>query len=108
MKEVVIVDGIRTPMGRSKGGVFRNVRAETLSAHLMTTLLERNPNVDPSEIEDIIWGCVQQTKEQGFNVARNAQLLTDIPEFGKNDFPRKKTYCEIFQYQCRPSRKARI
>ena len=79
MKEVVIVDGIRTPMGRSKGGVFRNVRAETLSAHLMTTLLERNPNVDPSEIEDIIWGCVQQTKEQGFNVARNAQLLTDIP-----------------------------
>ena len=62
MKEVVIVDGIRTPMGRSKGGVFRNVRAETLSAHLMTTLLERNPNVDPSEIEDIIWGCVQQNK----------------------------------------------
>lgn len=79
MKEVVIVDGIRTPMGRSKGGVFRNVRAETLSAHLMTTLLERNPNVDPNEIEDIIWGCVQQTKEQGFNIARNAQLLTDIP-----------------------------
>ena len=66
-------------MGRSKGGVFRNVRAETLSAHLMNALLVRNPGVDPSEIEDIIWGCVQQTKEQGFNVARNAQLLTDIP-----------------------------
>jgi acetyl-CoA acyltransferase len=66
-------------MGRSKGGIFRNVRAETLSAHLMTKLVERNPNVDPADIEDIIWGCVQQTKEQGFNVARNAQLLTDIP-----------------------------
>ena len=79
MKEVVIIDCIRTPMGRSKGGVFRNVRAETLSAHLMTKLLERNPGVNPAEIEDIIWGCVQQTKEQGFNVARNAQLLTDIP-----------------------------
>ncbi|TDF36484.1 acetyl-CoA C-acyltransferase FadA [Alteromonadaceae bacterium M269] len=79
MKEVVIVDCIRTPMGRSKGGVFRNVRAETLSAHLMTSLLERNPNLDPAEIDDIIWGCVQQTKEQGFNVARNAQLLTQIP-----------------------------
>ncbi|QCZ94666.1 acetyl-CoA C-acyltransferase FadA [Salinimonas iocasae] len=79
MKEVVVIDCIRTPMGRSKGGVFRNVRAETLSAHLMTTLLERNPNLDPTEIEDIIWGCVQQTKEQGFNIARNAQLLTDIP-----------------------------
>jgi acetyl-CoA acyltransferase len=79
MKEVVVIDCIRTPMGRSKGGIFRNVRAETLSAHLMTKLLERNPNVDPADIEDIIWGCVQQTKEQGFNVARNAQLLTDIP-----------------------------
>ncbi len=79
MKEVVVIDCIRTPMGRSKGGVFRNVRAETLSAHLMSKLIERNPNVDPAEIEDIIWGCVQQTKEQGFNVARNAQLLTKIP-----------------------------
>lgn len=79
MKDVVVIDCIRTPMGRSKGGVFRNVRAETLSAHLMSKLLERNPGVDPAEIEDIIWGCVQQTKEQGFNVARNAQLLTEIP-----------------------------
>lgn len=79
MKDVVIVDAIRTPMGRSRGGVFRNVRAESLSAHLMTSLLKRNPSVDPKEVEDIIWGCVQQTKEQGFNIARNAQLLTDIP-----------------------------
>lgn len=79
MKDVVVIDCIRSPMGRSKGGVFRNVRAETLSAHLMSQLLARNPNVDPTEIEDIIWGCVQQTKEQGFNIARNAQLLTDIP-----------------------------
>ncbi|MBT1065921.1 acetyl-CoA C-acyltransferase FadA [Bowmanella sp. Y26] len=79
MKDVVIVDCIRTPMGRSKGGVFRNVRAETLSAQLMTQLLERNSALDPSEIDDIIWGCVQQTKEQGFNIARNAQLLTNIP-----------------------------
>ena len=79
MKEVVVIDCVRTPMGRSKNGVFRNVRAEDLSASLMTALLERNPGVDPAEIEYIIWGCVQQTKEQGFNVARNAQLLTRIP-----------------------------
>jgi len=79
MKEVVIIDCIRSPMGRSKGGVFRNVRAETLSAHLLTELLHRNPELDPSEIEDIIWGCVQQTKEQWFNIYRNIQLLTDIP-----------------------------
>ncbi|GAA5132611.1 acetyl-CoA C-acyltransferase FadA [Thalassotalea piscium] len=80
MKEVVIVDCIRTPMGRSKAGVFRNVRAEGLSAHLMQALLTRNPNLDPALIEDIIWGNVKQTKEQGFNIARNAQLLTSIPK----------------------------
>ena len=80
MKEVVIVDCIRTPMGRSKAGVFRHVRAEALSAHLMQQLLVRNPNLDPVMIEDIIWGNVKQTKEQGFNIARNAQLLTDIPK----------------------------
>ncbi len=80
MKEVVIIDCIRTPMGRSKAGVFRNVRAEALSAHLMQAILDRNPNLDPSQVEDIIWGNVKQTKEQGFNIARNAQLLTDIPK----------------------------
>ncbi len=79
MTDVVIVDAIRTPMGRSKGGMYRNVRAEQLSAHLMQSLIERNPQVNPADIEDIIWGCVQQTLEQGFNVARNAQLMTDIP-----------------------------
>jgi acetyl-CoA acyltransferase len=79
MKEVVIVDAVRTPMGRSKGGAFRNIRAEELSAHLMTALLDRNPQVDPAEIEDIIWACVQQTLEQAFNVGRMAQLLTRIP-----------------------------
>lgn len=54
MKEVVIIDGIRTPMGRSKGGVFRNVRAETMSAHLMTTLLARNPKVDPRDRKSVV------------------------------------------------------
>lgn len=79
MTEVVIVDAIRTPMGKSRGGMYRNVRAEELSAHLMQSLLERNSALDPKDIEDIIWGCVQQTLEQGFNIARNAQLMTDIP-----------------------------
>lgn len=79
MKDVVIVDCIRTPMGRSKGGAFRNVRAEDLSAELMKGLLERNPGVDANEIEDIYWGCVQQTLEQGFNIARNASLVAGLP-----------------------------
>ena len=80
MKSVVIVDAIRTPMGRSKGGMFRHTRAEALSARLMDAILDRNPAVDPAEIEDVIWGCVQQTLEQGFNVGRNAALLSRIPK----------------------------
>ncbi|RXJ72197.1 acetyl-CoA C-acyltransferase FadA [Veronia nyctiphanis] len=79
MNNVVIVDCIRTPMGRSKAGAFRNIRAEDLSAHLMKSLLERNPQVDPASINDIYWGCVQQTLEQGFNIGRNASLLAGIP-----------------------------
>ncbi len=80
MKEIVIVDCIRTPMGRAKEGTFRNIRAEDLSAHLMKALLARNPQVPAHEIEDIYWGCVQQTREQGFNVARNASLLAGLPK----------------------------
>ncbi|EOL9022824.1 acetyl-CoA C-acyltransferase FadA [Cronobacter dublinensis] len=79
MEKVVIVDAIRTPMGRSKGGAFRQVRAEDLSAHLMRSLLSRNPALDANDIDDIYWGCVQQTLEQGFNIARNAALLAEIP-----------------------------
>ncbi len=79
MNNVVVVDCLRTPMGRSKGGAFRHTRAEDLSAQLMKGLLERNPQVDPSQIEDIYWGCVQQTLEQGFNIARNAALLAGLP-----------------------------
>lgn len=80
MNNVVIVDCIRTPMGRSKAGAFRHVRAEDLSAHLMKGILKRNPKVDPTQIEDVYWGCVQQTLEQGFNIARNASLLAGIPK----------------------------
>lgn len=79
LKEVVIVDAVRTPMGRSKGGMFRNVRAEALSAATVNGLFQRNPKVDPKEVEDVIWGCVQQTLEQGFNIARFVSLMTKIP-----------------------------
>ena len=79
-KDVVVIDAVRSPMGRSKGGVFRHVRAETLSANLINALFERNPGVNPKWVEDIIWGCVNQTKEQGFNLARQIGLLTVVPK----------------------------
>ena len=78
MKEVVIVDAIRTPMGRSKNGVFRHTRADDLSAHLMKSMLARNPAVRAEQVEDVIWGCVQQTEEQGVNIARNSALLAGL------------------------------
>lgn len=78
-RDAVIIDCIRTPMGRSKGGAFRHVRADDLSAHLMNAILERNPALPPEQVEDVIWGCVNQTLEQGFNIARNAMLLTGLP-----------------------------
>jgi len=77
--DAVIVDAVRTPMGRSKDGAFRHVRAEQLSAEVMQAILSRNPNLQPAQIDDVIWGCVNQTLEQGFNIARNAAILADIP-----------------------------
>ena len=80
MTDVVIVDAVRTPMGRSKGGMYRNVRAEELSAHLVKAIMARNAALKPSDVEDVIWGCVQQTKEQGFNIARNIGLMAGLPQ----------------------------
>ncbi|MGB0956406.1 MAG: acetyl-CoA C-acyltransferase FadA [Panacagrimonas sp.] len=79
MTDAVIVDAVRTPMGRSKGGVFRNVRAEVLSAELIKATMQRNAALKAAEVDDVIWGCVQQTLEQGFNIARNALLLGGLP-----------------------------
>ncbi|HLR16806.1 MAG TPA: acetyl-CoA C-acyltransferase FadA [Alcanivoracaceae bacterium] len=78
-RDVVIVDAVRTPMGRSRNGMFRNVRAEKLSALLVEALMQRNPEWDPAETEDVIWGCVNQTLEQGMNIARNIALLANMP-----------------------------
>lgn len=78
-RDVVIVDAVRTPMGRSRNGMFRNVRAEKLSALLVEALMQRNPQWDPAETEDVIWGCVNQTLEQGMNIARNIALLANMP-----------------------------
>ena len=78
-KDVVIVDAVRTPMGKTKNGQFRNVRAEKLSANLVIALRERNPNWNTAETEDVIWGCVNQTLEQGMNMARAVSILGGLP-----------------------------
>lgn len=78
-RDVVVVDYARTPMGRSKGGAFRHTRADELSAKLIAGLLDRNPNFPAAEIDDVIWGCVMQTREQAFNISRMALLRTRLP-----------------------------
>jgi len=78
-RDAVIVDFARTPMGRSRNGSFRNRRSDELGADLIEGLLERNPQINPAEIDDIIWGCVMQGREQSFNVARMTALRTRIP-----------------------------
>ena len=78
-RDVVIVDGVRTAMGKSKNGMFRNVRADSMSAELVRAILKRNA-FDTNETEDVIWGCVNQTLEQGMNIARNIGLLAGVPK----------------------------
>lgn len=78
-RDVVIVDGVRTAMGKSKNGMFRNVRADNMSAELVRGLLARH-DFDHNEIEDVIWGVVNQTLEQGWNMARHIVLLADLPK----------------------------
>lgn len=78
-RDAVVVDFARTAMGRSKGGSFRNTRADELSATVINGLLARNSAVDPASVEDLIWGCVMQRDEQGANIARFAALLSNLP-----------------------------
>jgi len=73
MREVVIVDAVRTPVGR-RGGVLAGVRPDDLAAHVLRALVERT-GIEPGIVEDVILGCTNQAGEDGRNVARTALLL---------------------------------
>src|SRR5881227_1923173 len=80
MRQAVIIDAVRTPIGRAhpEKGIFRDVRADDLSADLLKALLDR-VQLPPAAVEDIQWGCVKQQQEQGYNVARMAALIAGLP-----------------------------
>jgi acetyl-CoA C-acetyltransferase len=78
MPEAVIVDAIRTPIGRAVKGSLRDLRADDLAAIPLRALVERNPGVDFSDTDDIMMGCGFPDHEQGYNIGRNAQLLAGI------------------------------
>lgn len=79
MQEAVIVDAVRTPIGRYEGAL-RSVRPDDLAAHVIKGLLERNPWLSPEEIDDVYFGCANQAGEDNRNVARMAILLAGLPE----------------------------
>ena len=78
MPEAVIVDAIRTPIGRAFKGSLKDVRTDDLAAIPLRALVERNPGVDFSETADVLMGCGFQMGEAGYNVGRNAALLAGI------------------------------
>jgi acetyl-CoA C-acetyltransferase len=80
MPEAVIVDAVRTPIGRAVKGTLAGVRADDLAAIPIRALVERNPELDFSEVVDVMYGCAFGAGEAGYNVARNAALLAGLPE----------------------------
>jgi acetyl-CoA acyltransferase len=79
MREVVIVSSVRTPVGRAVKGTLRATRPDELGAIAIKGALDRVPQLDPKEIEDVILGCAMPEAEQGNNVARTASLRAGVP-----------------------------
>ncbi len=79
MKDVVIVDNVRTGLAKSFRGSFNLTRSDDMVAHVINALLERNPNVAPDEVEDVIVGIADQVGEQGGNMARLSVALSKLP-----------------------------
>src|SRR5205823_14799628 len=79
MREVIIASSVRTPVGRAFKGTLRATRPDELAAIAIKGALERVPQVDPKEIEDVILGCATPEAEQGSNVARIASLRAGLP-----------------------------
>jgi acetyl-CoA acetyltransferase family protein len=78
MATAVIVDAVRSPLGR-RNGTLKDVHPVDLAAHVLRAIVERN-QLDPALVEDVIMGCVMQVGEQGINAARNAALAAGFPE----------------------------
>ena len=78
MADVFLCDGVRTPIGRYAGSLS-SVRADDLAATVISGLIKKNSNIDPLEVDEVIFGCANQAGEDNRNVARMATLLSGIP-----------------------------
>ena len=79
MREAVIVSAVRTAVGKAPRGTLRATRPDDLGAFALQGALQRVPQLDPKEVEDVILGCAMPEAEQGMNVARIASLRAGIP-----------------------------
>src|SRR5574341_2660614 len=79
MKEAVIVSAVRTPVGKAKRGGLATVRPDELGAAVIQALLKRTPNLDPAQVDDVIFGCAFPEGEQGLNMARMIALRAGLP-----------------------------
>lgn len=79
MRDVVVVDSVRTGLAKSFRGTFNLTRPDDMVAHCINALLDRNPKIDPAEVDDVIVGCANQTGEHGGNLARFAVILSKLP-----------------------------
>jgi acetyl-CoA acyltransferase len=77
-RTVVLVDAVRTPFGKA-GGMYAGTRADDLMVRAIRGLLERNPKIDPSSVEDVAIAAATQTGDQGMNIGRSAALLSGLP-----------------------------
>ena len=80
MGKVVVVDAVRSAVGRAKKGSLANRRPDELAGEVVRALMARNPEVDPSTVEDLVLGCAFPEGEQGMNVARMVGRLGGLPE----------------------------
>lgn len=80
MIETVIVDCVRTAVGKAGRGALKNTRPDDLAAFVIASLLKRYPQVPPAEIDDVILGCAMPEAESGMNVARIAALRAGLPD----------------------------
>jgi acetyl-CoA acyltransferase len=80
MKDAVIVSAVRTPVGKAKRGGLATVRPDEMAATAIQALLQRTPNLDPAQIEDVVIGCAFPEGEQGLNIARMIALRAGLPD----------------------------
>ena len=80
MQDAVIVNCLRTPVGKAPRGILRTTRPDDMAAAVFQDLLQRTPELDPAEIDDVVLGCAMPEAEQGMNVARIAAMRAGLPD----------------------------